>query len=609
MTKKKTKPQPPAPNGQTFPRPAWVLRFQDRYSAGVAHAFILHFNVGDYVSPEASFSPVVYLEKLLASRQVVAVYSRDRGIIFPTESMRKKALQLLGLAKPENQPKQTNAALAALQSIGAAPASTDDQELPRSPAAALPLLDKLLRATNDDGKLSAVIIEQAELIVPDGPLATMSPDDRTALATISRWGRDPEIVAAGNPIFLVTGNIAALHGDLRAASNRYEAIEIPLPDTEARRRYIERYLAARPVALAEGLTVETVANATAGLSLLHVEDILLRAEATGCLTGALIWERKQDIIRSEFGDVLEIMEPRLGFADVGGLAHVKRFFERSVIRPIHEGRRARVPMGVLLTGPAGTGKSIMAEAVAKEAGVNAVRLRIGGQIASMWQGQGERNLDKALRAIQGLAPTVVFIDEIDQAVQRGNGAGGNQQDQRIFQRLLEFMSDTQHRGEIVFLAATNRPDLMDAALRRPGRFDKKIPFLVPDPVDREKIIQVMARRYRLIENDWTLEIKPDLLDRTEGWTGAELEAAVVKAVELVEDETLHPFTALSAAVRRLSPATADIELMTYLAVQECNDQDLLPPDYREMLRDRKALEEKTRSLVEKAEPSRGRREL
>jgi AAA+ superfamily predicted ATPase len=611
--KNKLEEQVPAPpageNGAQVERPPWVRRLLDLYEAGVAHAFVCHFNVADYVSPEATVSPAAYLARLLAGRQVVAVYSRDRGITFPVETMRQKALELLGLAEPA-QKAPANAALAALQSIGAAPAA--QQELPRSPAAALPLLDRLLRATDDSGKTAAVIIENAELIIPDGPLATMSPDDRTALATMARWGRDPEIVNAGNPVFLITNNIASLHGDLRAAGSRYEAIEIPLPGQVERKRFIDRYLDARgahakgaqggerPVRFESGLSAETAANATAGLSLLHVEDILLRSTRAGLVSQALIWERKQDIIRTEFGDVLEIIEPRFGFADVGGLQHVKDFFTRSVIRPMREGRKARVPMGVLMTGPAGTGKSIMAEAVACEAGVNAVRLRIGGQIASMWQGQGEKNLDKALRAIASLAPTVVFVDEIDQAIGRGDGTGGSQQDRRIFQRLLEFMSDTSHRGEIVFLAATNRPDLMDAALRRPGRFDKKIPFLVPDGPERGAIIDVMGRRYLGVEA-WSKEIL-EILQLTEGWTGAEIEAAVVKAAELIEDEGLSPSAALLEAAQRLSPSTADIELMTYLAVQECNDRDLLPPRYQELLDNRARLEEKTRALQQAEEP-------
>ena len=325
-----------------------------------------------------------------------------------------------------------------------------------------------------------------------------------------------------------------------------------------------------------------------------VEDSLLQAEDTGVLTSDLIWDRKQSIIKTEFGDVLEILDPRFSFDDIGGFEYIKEFFLRNVIRPIREGRKSRVPMGVLMTGPAGTGKSIMAEAVAKEAGINAVRLRIGGQIASRWQGEGERNLEKALRAIVGLAPTIVFIEEIDQAMKRGSDGDSNQQDQRIFQRLLEFMADTSHRDEIVFLATTNRPDLMDAALRRPGRFDKKVPFLISSRDERDAIFRVMARRYLGQE----VEAPDEVLDSTEGWTGAEIEATVVKAAEIVEDENVEATWALSQATQRLSPSTADIQLMTLLAVAECNDRDLLPPRYREMLDDRAALADKVKAARE-----------
>jgi len=250
-------------------RPAWVARLLDIYQAGVAHAFILHFNTSDYVSPESPVTLTGYLGRLLASRDVVAFYSRDRGITFPTETVRQKALDLLGLATQEGQ---DDPALAALRAIGAAPA--DRQELPRSPSGALPLLDRLLRVPEK----TAVILEEAEFIAPDADLAAMSPADRTALATVARWGRDPEIAAAGNPVILVVGNLAETHRYLRAASNRYYEVKVPLPDTLTRQRFVERYLAERGgFELADGLTIETLAHATAGLSLLHVEDILLRA--------------------------------------------------------------------------------------------------------------------------------------------------------------------------------------------------------------------------------------------------------------------------------------------------------------------------------------------
>ncbi len=115
----------------------------------------------------------------------------------------------------------------------------------------------------------------------------------------------------------------------------------------------------------------------------------------------------------------------------------------------------------------------------------------------------------------------------------------------------------------------------------------------------------MCRRYGLPARD----IPAEAVQATDGWTGAEIEAAVVKAVELVEDENLGPAEALVQAVRRLRPSTADIEFMTLLAVAECNDLDLLPPKYRSLLKDRQKLQERLEKTRPSEEMRRGQREL
>lgn len=575
--------------------PAWVKAMLAKYTSGVAHAFILHFNVNDYVVPGVTLKS--YLGKILASREIVAFYNRAEGITFPIQSMKDKFMQALGLSQEQDP------ALAALAGLSGA----QEQELPKSPSAALPLLERLLKLTlpsddpNNPRKAAAVVVEFAETIVPSADTAAMSSDDRTVLVTLERWGRDPQIQATGNPVFLITSNLTDLHTSIRAASTKYEAVEVPLPDRDARLKFIAWYLEQRTDISVEDMSLDEFANATAGLSLVHIEDIFLRAAQEGALTRSLVRERKQDIIASEFGEVLEILEPRFGFEMIGGLQHVKDFFSRSVIAPIQAGNTARVPMGVLMTGPAGTGKTAVAEAVAKESGINFVVLNLA-RILGQYVGNSERNMDKAMRAIESLAPCGVFIDEIDQSVQRG-GSGDSGVSNRIFKRLLEFMSDTGHRGRVIFLAATNRPDLMDAAMRRPGRFDKKIPFLAPDDSEREAIFEVMARKYGLTVKS----IPAACVTATSGWTGAEIEATVVKALEVMEDQGLTASKALIYAVSAISPSTADIEYMTLLAVKECNDRDLLPPKYREMLTDRKALDQKL-SETRPAE-TRGRREL
>jgi SpoVK/Ycf46/Vps4 family AAA+-type ATPase len=156
------------------------------------------------------------------------------------------------------------------------------------------------------------------------------------------------------------------------------------------------------------------------------------------------------------------------------------------------------------------------------------------------------------------------------------------------------MSDAlANRGRVLVVAATNRPDLVDAALRRPGRLDKKIPFLVPDAEERAGILAALAARYGLP----LAAVPAACVQGSEGWTGAELEAAMLKASELVEDEGLSASVALERAVATLSPSTADIEYMTLLALAECNDSDLLPERYHQVVRDRAALAQQVAELA------------
>ena len=530
-----------------------------------------------------------YLAKFLGSREVVCFYNRAEGITFELPSMHEKFMDLLALKKA------TDPAVAALAAVQ----GNQEQDLPKAPSAALPLLVRLLKMGKPEDKLAAVIIEHAETIVPSAAVAMMSAEDRTLLVLIEQLGRDPEIMHSGNPVILLTSNLTDLHVAIRSASSKFEAIRVPLPDRQARLAFISQYRAEKEKTEWEP-TPEQLANATAGLSLIHIEDIFLRAEQEKALTWNLVRERKQDIIASEFGEVLEILEPRFGFEMIGGLEHVKRFFRDSVINPMRTGNLKRMPMGILLTGPAGTGKTAVAEAVAFEAKVMCFILN-PAKIYGKYVGDTERNLDRALNAIDASEQAIVFVDEMDQSVRRGE-SGDSGVSNRIFKRLIEFMSDTGHRGRIVFLAASNRPDLMDAALRRPGRFDKKIPFLIPDADEREAIFKVMALKYGL-----KLESVPaSCVKTTEGWTGAEIELVTVKAVEVMEDQGKSPEDALAYATTVISPSTADIEFMTLLAVRECNDKTLLPPKYQKLIEKRDELEAQIR---EKAPEQRGRREL
>lgn len=280
--------------------------------------------------------------------------------------------------------------------------------------------------------------------------------------------------------------------------------------------------------------------------------------------------------------MLEFVEPRYGLDALGGLEQAKAYCRRAIIGPLTAGDRRRAPVGVLFTGPSGTGKTAFFQGLVHEAGVAGVKLN-PGSLLGPYVGMSEQNLEKALLGIESLDQALVFVDEIDQNLQRGNGLDSGV-DQRLFARMLEWISDPAHRGRIVFMAATNRPDRMDPALKRAGRFDRKVPFLVPGPVEQAAILLAQARRHRIPgEPDWAA-----VTGRTAGFTGAELESLLLKAWDLAEGAPLTTAHML-AARERMRPATGSVEFMTALALLECEDRDLVQPQYYELWEDRERL--------------------
>lgn len=549
----------------------WVEEVRNKYQSGISIGFILSLNVDDYV--ETGVTLRRYLaESLLNNREVLAFYDRARGINFPLPSMKDKFENLLNL-----QPDPV----------------TGRVELPRPPAPAMALLTQLLKIKSKSTRPAAVIIEYAETLIPAADIAMMVPEDRNVLVTIESWAKDPEILESGNPIFLITSNLSDLHQSVRAASSKYEAIRIPMPNLENRLKYIQYQYEKRDPLVKFELDEGAVARAAAGLSLINIEDIFLRANQEKKLTWELIKERKKEIMKSEFNDVLEVMEPTYGFEMVGGLDLVKDYFLRNVIAPMKEGDYASVPMGVLLLGPPGTGKTILAEAVAKESGMNMAILNLA-KIYSKWVGDSERNLERALEAINSLSPIIVFMDEVDAALPNRNDQTGGDSgvSSRIFKRMLEYMSDTEHRGKIFFIGASNRPDKLDAALKRPGRFDTKIPLLVPNADSRLKIFEVMNRKYQVglakVEKGW--------VDATQGWTGAEIEKLMIKARTLVRSKKMLPLAAVAEAFTYILPKTEEIERMSQLAVDCSDDLEYVPREWWPSERQRRNNDEQKQKI-------------
>jgi len=248
------------------------------------------------------------------------------------------------------------------------------------------------------------------------------------------------------------------------------------------------------------------------------------------------------VTRRDFYEALKMIEPsalrevllevpNIHWDDVGGLEDVKEELREAVEWPLKypeafTGLGINPPKGILLYGPPGTGKTLLAKAVANESEANFIAIK-GPEVLSKWVGESEKNIREIFRKARQAAPTVVFIDEID-AIAPRRGTDVNRVTDRLINQLLTEMDGIQENSGVVIIGATNRPDIIDPALLRPGRFDRLILVPAPDEKARLEIFRVHTRKVPLAE-DVNLE---ELTKRTEGYTGADIEAAVREAAML-----------------------------------------------------------------------------
>jgi transitional endoplasmic reticulum ATPase len=216
------------------------------------------------------------------------------------------------------------------------------------------------------------------------------------------------------------------------------------------------------------------------------------------------------------------------YEDIGGLDDAKQKVREMIELPIRypelfERLGIEPPKGVLLYGPPGTGKTLLAKAVANESDANFISIS-GPELVSKFVGESEEKLREIFKEANEKAPTIIFMDEID-AIAPKREEATNEVERRMVSQLLTLMDGMPHRGQVIVVAATNRPDAIDQALRRPGRFDREIEIGVPNRNARKQILQIHTRNMPLVK-DVSVD---ELADITHGYTGADLNALVREA--------------------------------------------------------------------------------
>ena len=254
--------------------------------------------------------------------------------------------------------------------------------------------------------------------------------------------------------------------------------------------------------------------------------------------------------------------PDIPWTEIGGLEEVKRELQEAVEWPLrypnlYKELSHSIPKGILLYGPSGTGKTMLAKAVATESEANFISVK-GPELISKWVGESERGIREIFRRARQATPCVIFFDEIDSVapIRGGGGSMGSGSTERMVSQLLTEMDGIQKDVHgVVVLATTNRVDMIDTALLRPGRFDKIVYVPKPDLRTRQKILEIHTK-------DKPIGIDVDLrriAEVTEGFSGADVSAIANTAVSLVLHEYLAKYPTPEEAAKHSSEALVSIQ--------------------------------------------------
>ncbi len=548
--------------------PPWAEEIRAKYESGAASQFLLHTNIHDVYPLEGRYLRLrEFLTRAMAGgpQMLVVYYNLAEGLSFPHEAMLREFLTFYTVHESlSGRPAAQPTAWEILQ-----------PEL-RDPRLALPTLGRLLILRNN----VFLFIDHVEKIAPAAEAAGLSMDDRRNVATLQRWGFEPAFLARNNFVILVSEHQSAVHPDLWRGNPQLDSVPIPFPDEDERRRFIETALRQAPLEVE--VPPPRLAALSAGLSLVKIEGMLKQARRGDArLAVDEVVRRKNELIEDEYGGLIRVVEPRHGLDAVAGMEAAKAELG-VVIDAFRRGDTANCPMGIGLIGPPGTGKSYIGMAIAKELGVPIVEL---GNLRAEYVGQSERNSEKVINFLESIGAVALLWDEIDQTYGQRGERGDSGVSQRLWGMWSKFLGDTQHRGRILVLWMTNRPDAMDEATKRPGRLgDLKIPifYAADDPLG---VLRIVAGRLggRLPE-----DLTP-LADLLTGYSPAEIEALVTVARRTAARDgstPLLPVEHLLATAQRYRPTRneAMIEFMELHAALESTFEDFLAPKYRGVTR-------------------------
>jgi len=561
--------------------PSWARELSEKYYSRSFALFVLYGNVRDLVSLRREENvDFVSLDEFLSSalfgqRDLVLHYDRG-GLSFGSSDSQADFRR-------------------ALEGYDSFHGTTYSQGgLPRNPDAVLNLLDNYLRLRIADGKKIGLVIDFAETIAPAGDVSSMSAEDRNSLVILKRWARNTAFLNADVTICLVSENQIELNQGI-VQHPGVASIGIPLPDYKERLDFIRAQLASQELPAGSEVNAESLATLGAGLKRVQLRSLISHAVQNRLpLTLKFLSQRKRDLIEAESGGLLEFVQSRFDLSYVAGNDQAKRKLQDAATA-IHSGNTDVLPMGYVICGPVGTGKTFITTCFAGEVGIPAVTLK---NFRSMWQGVTEGNLERVLTLLKAMSPIAVIVDEADAQLGDRSSSGDSGVGNRVFAQIAQFMGNTEYRGKVIWFLLTCRPDLLPVDLKRQGRAEEHIALFYPDtPDERRALLRAMQRKVGMPA--FPADIETFFLDRAGRLSGADIEAVLVRSHmrSSLQKKQAVDTDDLKAALEDFIPPyyPTEIDLQNLVAVLECTSKSLLPKQYRDI--DRSELIRRTNELL------------
>src|SRR5690349_10711964 len=398
---------------------------------------------------------------------------------------------------------------------------------------------------------SIIFIDEIDSIAPKREEVSGDVEKRVVSQLLSLMDG---IEARGKLVVIgATNRPNAIDPALRRPGRFDREIEIGIPDDEGRFDILQIHTRGMP--LTEDVNLESIAKVTHGfvgadlealskeaamrslrrvLPEINMEQSKIPIEVLNKIkiTNEDFQNALKDVQPSAMREV-QIQRPNVKWDDIGGLIEVKEELAEAIEWPLKHAdlfnqADVRPPKGLMLYGPPGTGKTMIAKAVATTSEANFISVK-GPELLSKWVGESEKGVREIFRKARQASPCIVFFDELDAvAPRRGRSEGDAHVTERVISQMLTEMDGLEDLKGVVVIGATNRPDIIDEALLRPGRFDRILEVPIPDKEARKQILQIHTRK-KPLDTDVSIE---KLVDMTAGMTGADI-AALVNAAAMI----------------------------------------------------------------------------